>query len=158
MTEIAPETGIQMSDIELLGERRRCDVPIVLAEDSVLLASMICESLKRAGFSNVKRFNNGKEAWEFLHAIRDQENLEAEASLIITDIEMPEMDGHRLTKLVKSDEKLKKLPLIIFSSLINEEMHLKGKQLGADEQLSKPEIKHLVEVIDRLLERTQTHG
>ena len=84
--------------------------------------------------------------------------MESEASLIITDIEMPEMDGHRLTKLVKSDEKLKKLPLIIFSSLINEEMHLKGKQLGADEQLSKPEIKHLVEVIDRLLERTQTHG
>ena len=158
VTEIAPETGIQMSDIELLGERRRCDVPIVLAEDSVLLASMICESLKKAGFSNVKRFNNGKEAWEFLHAIRDQEHMESEASLIITDIEMPEMDGHRLTKLVKSDEKLKKLPLIIFSSLINEEMHLKGKQLGADEQLSKPEIKHLVEVIDRLLERTQTHG
>ena len=155
VTEIAPETGIQMSDIELLGERRRCDVPIILAEDSVLLASMICESLKKAGFTNVKRFNNGKEAWEFLHAIRDQENLLSE---IITDIEMPEMDGHRLTKLVKSDEKLKQLPLIIFSSLINQEMQLKGKQLGADEQLSKPEIKHLVEVIDRLLERTQAHG
>ena len=53
---------------------------------------------------------------------------------------------------------MKKMPVVIFSSLINEEMHLKGKQLGADEQLSKPEIKHLVEVIDRLLERTQTHG
>ncbi len=158
VTEIAPETGIQMSDIDLLGDRKRCDVPIVLAEDSVLLASMICESLKKAGFTNVKRFNNGKEAWEFLHAIREQENLFSEASLIITDIEMPEMDGHRLTKLVKSDENLKKIPLIIFSSLINEEMHLKGKQLGADEQLSKPEIKHLVEVIDRLLERTNAHG
>ena len=48
--------------------------------------------------------------------------------------------------------------MIIFSSLINEEMHLKGKQLGADEQLSKPEIKHLVEVIDHLLERTKIHG
>ena len=158
VTDIAPETGIQMSDIDLLGDRKRCDVPIVLAEDSVLLASMICESLKKAGFTNVKRFNNGKEAWEFLHAIREQENLFSEASLIITDIEMPEMDGHRLTKLVKSDENLKKIPLIIFSSLIDEEMHLKGKQLGADEQLSKPEIKHLVEVIDRLLERTNAHG
>lgn len=155
VTEIAPETGIQMSDIELLGERRRCDVPIVLAEDSVLLASMICESLKRAGFSNVKRFNNGKEAWEFLHAIRDQENLEAEASLIITDIEMPEMDGHRLTKLVKEDEVMKSMPVIIFSSLINEEMWRKGKQLGADEQLSKPEIGRLVEVMDELLLRKE---
>lgn len=158
VTEIAPETGIQMSEIELLGERNRCDVPIVLAEDSILLSSMICDSLNKAGFTNIKRFNNGKEAWEFLQSVRDSENLFSEASLIITDIEMPEMDGHRLTKLVKSDEKLKVLPLIIFSSLINEEMQLKGKQLGADEQLSKPEIKHLVEVIDRLLERTRTHG
>lgn len=158
VTEIAPETGIQMSDIELLGERARCDVPIVLAEDSILLSSMICDSLNKAGFTNIKRFNNGKEAWEFLQSVRDSENLLSEASLIITDIEMPEMDGHRLTKLVKSDEKLKVLPLIIFSSLINQEMQLKGKQLGADEQLSKPEIKHLVEVIDRLLERTKTHG
>ena len=153
VTEIAPETGIQMSDIDLLGIRNRCDVPIILAEDSVLLASMICESLKKAGFTNVKRFNNGKEAWEFLHAIREQEDLFSEASLIITDIEMPEMDGHRLTKLVKDDEKMKRMPIIIFSSLINEEMRIKGKQLGANEQLSKPEIGRLVEVMDELLDR-----
>lgn len=158
VTEIAPETGIQMSDIELLGERNRCNVPIILAEDSILLSSMICDSLNKAGFTNIRRFNNGKEAWEFLQSVRDNENLFSEVSLIITDIEMPEMDGHRLTKLVKSDEKLKVLPLVIFSSLINQEMQLKGKQLGADEQLSKPEIKHLVEVIDRLLERTKAHG
>lgn len=158
VTEIAPETGIQMADIDLLGERNRCDVPIILAEDSILLSSMICDSLNKAGFTSIKRFNNGKEAWEFLYSVRDREDLLSEASLIITDIEMPEMDGHRLTKLVKSDDKLKVLPLIIFSSLINEEMQLKGKQLGADEQLSKPEIKHLVEVIDKLLERTNAHG
>ena len=53
---------------------------------------------------------------------------------------MPEMDGHRLTKLIKDDEHLKKIPVIIFSSLINEQMRQKGKELGADEQLSKPEI------------------
>ena len=158
VTEIAPETGIQMAEIDLLGERNRCDVPIILAEDSILLSSMICDSLNKAGFTSIKRFNNGKEAWEFLYSVRDREDLLSEASLIITDIEMPEMDGHRLTKLVKSDDKLKVLPLIIFSSLINEEMQLKGKQLGADEQLSKPEIKHLVEVIDKLLERTNAHG
>ena len=73
------------------------------------------------------------------------------ASLIITDIEMPKMDGHRLTKLVKSDEKLKQIPLIIFSSLISPEMEIKGREIGADEQLSKPEIGHLVTVMDELL-------
>ena len=63
------------------------------------------------------------------------------------------MDGHHLTKLVKSDKKLKRLPVIIFSSLINEQMEIKGREVGADEQLSKPEIGHLVSVIDGLLER-----
>ena len=66
---------------------------------------------------------------------------------------MPEMDGHRLTKLIKDDEHLKKIPVIIFSSLINEQMRQKGKELGADEQLSKPEIGHLITVMDELLAR-----
>ena len=72
-------------------------------------------------------------------------------SLIITDIEMPQMDGHRLTKLVKDDRILQRIPLVIFSSLITDEMRIKGKELGADEQMSKPEIGHLVYVIDQLL-------
>ena len=74
-------------------------------------------------------------------------------ALIITDIEMPQMDGHRLTKLVKDHPRFQEIPLIIFSSLISEEMRIKGRQLGADEQLTKPEIGHLVDVMDHLLER-----
>ena len=64
------------------------------------------------------------------------------------------MDGHRLTKLVKDDPEMKHIPLVIFSSLISEEMRIKGKQLGADEQLSKPEIGRLVNVMDALLKRS----
>ena len=64
------------------------------------------------------------------------------------------MDGHRLTKLVKSDSELKNIPLIIFSSLVNEEMRRKGEALGADAQLTKPEIGQLVDTIDRLIDRT----
>ena len=70
---------------------------------------------------------------------------------VITDTEMPQMDGHRLTKLIKSDDKLKHLPVIIFSSLVNEEMRRKGESLGADAQLTKPEIGSLVDAIDELL-------
>ncbi|MDE7478540.1 MAG: response regulator, partial [Lachnospiraceae bacterium] len=69
------------------------------------------------------------------------------------DIEMPLMDGHRLTKLVKSDEETKQIPVIIFSSLVNDEMKRKGEDLGADAQLSKPEIGNLVKVIDELLSK-----
>jgi len=124
-----------------------------MAEDSVLLAKLIRDSLNKAGYQNVLKFDNGEEAWEYLRSIRQEEDIYQKASLIITDIEMPRMDGHRLTKLIKDDPDLKKIPVVIFSSLINEEMRIKGKQLGADEQLSKPEIGHLVEVIDELLEK-----
>ena len=61
------------------------------------------------------------------------------------------MDGHRLTKLVKDDNELKQIPVIIFSSLINDEMRRKGESLGADAQLTKPEIGKLVEAIDGLV-------
>ena len=72
---------------------------------------------------------------------------------IITDIEMPLMDGHRLTKLIKSDKETQHIPVVIFSSLVNEEMKKKGEALGADAQLSKPEIVELVHVIDDLVKK-----
>ena len=153
VAEIAPETSIQVDEIDRLGERIPRDNRIILAEDSILLTKMIKDSLFRAGYSNLMNFNNGKEAWDYLSSIRNEPDFYKRAALLITDIEMPEMDGHRLTKLVKDDEKMKRMPIIIFSSLINEEMRIKGKQLGANEQLSKPEIGRLVEVMDELLDR-----
>ena len=154
VAEIAPETTIQMSEIDQLGERKRSDAVILVAEDSVLLSKMIEEALHKSGYVNTRMFPDGSKLWEFLNSLRGRDNLDDEAALIITDIEMPQMDGHRLTKLVKDDKDFKHLPLIIFSSLITEEMRRKGKELGADEQMSKPEIGHLVRVIDHLLEET----
>lgn len=153
VAEIAPETGIQMDEIDKLGPRMESETQILLAEDSILLTKMIKDSLIKAGYINIKNFNNGKEAWDYLCSIKGDPEFDQKASLLITDIEMPEMDGHRLTKLVKDDKDMKQIPIIIFSSLINQEMQIKGKQLGADEQLSKPEIGHLVEVMDTLLAR-----
>ena len=83
--------------------------------------------------------------------IRDSGTLDQHVRCIITDIEMPEMDGHRLTKLVKSDDATKDIPIIIFSSLVNDDMKRKGEALGADAQLSKPEIGNLVRIVDELV-------
>lgn len=152
VAEIAPETTIQMKEVEDLGYRNRNDKPIWIAEDSVLLSRMIQEALSKAGYENLRAFPNGAELWDALQKAREASNLFEQVALIITDIEMPQMDGHRLTKLVKTDAVLQRIPLIIFSSLITPEMYIKGKQLGADEQLSKPEIGHLIGVIDHLLE------
>ena len=64
---------------------------------------------------------------------------------------MPKMDGHRLTKLIKDNPNMKDVPVVIFSSLVNDEMKRKGESLGADAQLSKPEIGMLVQTIDKIL-------
>ncbi len=155
VAEIAPETTIQISEVEQMGDRPLCNCPLVIAEDSILLQKMIDDSLERAGFMDVKNFSNGQEAWNYLKGLRNDSDLYDKVNLIITDIEMPEMDGHRLTKLVKDDPRLKHIPVVIFSSLIDDQMRIKGEALGADEQLTKPEIGHLVHVIDSLLERFQ---
>lgn len=153
VTDISPETGLKVSDIKMLGDRQRCDDPILMAEDSPLLSQLIHDSLVTAGYTNIIQTTNGDEAWKKLMSYKAQGNIENKVRCIITDIEMPIMDGHRLTKLVKSDEKLQQIPIIIFSSLVNDEMRAKGKALGADYQLSKPEIGSLVQVIDKLLGR-----
>ena len=159
VAEIAPETSIQIEEIDTLGPRSRNDQPIWVAEDSVLLSKMIADSLRKANYINLHMFPNGLELWEALAALPAEGDLEKDVALIITDIEMPQMDGHRLTKLVKDHARFKQVPLVIFSSLISEEMRTKGRELGADEQLTKPEIGHLVDVMDHLLERfDRQHG
>lgn len=151
--DIAPQSTIQLEEVEKLKNRRECTLPIWIAEDSVLLSKIIEEALTTAGYGNIRPFPNGQELWDALGQAKQEGDPEDQVSLIITDLEMPQMDGHRLTKLIKTDSTLQKIPVVIFSSLISREMWVKGKEVGADEQLSKPEIGHLVEVIDRLLEK-----
>lgn len=155
VAEISPQTGIQYSDLEQLGDRKRSDKPILVVEDSMLLSKMIVESLHRSGYANTTKTDNGQEAWDFLtEAKTSGDPIDNHVACIISDIEMPLMDGHRLTKLVKEDPTLKHIPLILFSSLINEEMKIKGAQLGANAQISKPEIANLVSLIDKLIAAT----
>ena len=155
VAEIAPETSIQISEVEALGARDRNSSPIWVAEDSILLSRMIRESLERAGYGNVRMFPNGAELWAALESSKAIGMVDEQVALIITDLEMPQMDGHRLTKLIKSDRELQHIPVVIFSSLITEDMRRKGREVGADEQLSKPEIGHLIGILDELLERSR---
>ena len=151
VTDINPETGLKTSEILELGDRTRSDVGILIAEDSVLLNKLIVDSLKKAGYTNLITTQNGQEAYDIVQDCKENGNLDEHVQLIITEIEMPLMDGHRLTKLVKNDPATENIPIIIFSSLVNEEMRKKGEALGADAQLSKPEIGNLVRTVDSLV-------
>jgi len=151
VTDINPETGLKLADIDELGERHRIDVPILIAEDSPLLNKLIVDSLHKAGYVNLIHTENGQQAYDVIQECKKEGTLKDHVQCIITDIEMPIMDGHRLTKLVKSDEETKDIPVVIFSSLVNEDMKRKGEALGANAQLSKPEIGNLVRVVDELV-------
>lgn len=151
VSDINPDTGLKISDIDALGERQRSSVPILIAEDSMLLNKLIVDSLKKAGYVNLISTENGQEAYDIIQQCKAAGTLRDHVQCIITDIEMPLMDGHRLTKLVKTDDETKEIPVIIFSSLVNDEMRRKGEALGADAQLSKPEIGNLVLTVDNLI-------
>ena len=153
VTDISPETGLKVSDIDAYidANRDRSDNPILIAEDSPLLSKLITDCLKKSGYTKQIVTMNGQEAWDKICEFKKAGTLYKKVHCIITDIEMPLMDGHRLTKLAKEDEEIKKIPVVIFSSLVNEEMRRKGEELGADAQLTKPEIGNLVRVIDGLV-------
>ncbi len=154
VTDISPETGLKVEEIRELGERERNDIPILMAEDSALLNKLISDSLKEAGYVNLIDCVNGQDAWDYIEQAANEGNVTDKVKVVITDIEMPIMDGHRLTKLIKSNDSTKNIPVVIFSSLVNEEMRRKGEQLGANAQLSKPEIGNLVRIIDQLVEES----
>jgi len=150
VVEINPETGINIQQVQKLGKRERSNKKLVVAEDSPLLRKLLQDTLKEAGFINVEFFENGSDALQYLESlVLEGKKVEEEIQLIITDIEMPQMDGHHLTKRIKNNSALAKLPVIIFSSLITDDLRHKGQMVGADAQVSKPEIAELVLLIDQ---------
>jgi len=156
VSDINPETGLKVSDMDNYEECDRSQSPVLIAEDSALLSKLICECLRKAGYTNLIVNMNGQEAWDKLCEMNAAGTALKDVHCVITDIEMPLMDGHRLTKLIKSDDTLKNLPVIIFSSLINDEIRKKGDSLGADAQLTKPEIGKLIAVVDELVAKYES--
>ncbi|MGM7636009.1 chemotaxis protein [Bacillus sp. Hm123] len=149
--DINPESGIHVGQLKQLGARERSTKSIVAAEDSPLLRKLLHDTLSEAGYENVEFFENGKLAFDYLESIAAESDITQKVQLVITDIEMPQMDGHHLTRRVKEHPALKQLPVIIFSSLITEDLRHKGDGVGANAQVSKPEIAELVKNIDRLV-------
>ncbi len=153
LLEINPDSGVKISDVKKLGPRERSLKKIVIAEDSAMLRKMLHDTLSEAGFENLEFFENGQDAISYLeHLAENPQEFPGAVQLVITDIEMPQMDGHHLTKRIKEHPVLSGLPVIIFSSLITNELRHKGNVVGADAQISKPEIAQLVLKIDELID------
>lgn len=151
--DINPNTGINMDRIKDIVVKDRSKIKIALADDSPMIRKVLLDTLTRAGFTKLKFFDDGMETLDYLLMLVEKkgEKFMDDIDLLITDIEMPQLDGHSLTRRVKEHRILKSLPVIIFSSLITGDLLHKGEAVGADAQMSKPEIENLVKLIDEIL-------
>lgn len=122
---------------------------ILVVDDSVFIRNAIASNLRAAGY-RAEEAINGEEAWSMISEKLASNTFDFD--VIITDIEMPRMDGLHLTSLIRSNEKLREVPLFIFSSLASEDNIRKWKSLGADGILTKPDMPNLVAIIGEVLE------
>lgn len=155
--EINPDSGMRPdsgNDQQIVENgNERSSKTILIAEDSNYILKIIVKKLEAAGYK-VHTASDGQIAWDHLSSIINDKNFQTindHITLVISDIEMPQMDGLHLIKNIKTHDKLKTLPCIVFSSLINREMSLKCKSIGADAEISKPELERLVELVDSIL-------
>jgi two-component system chemotaxis response regulator CheV len=136
-------THFQADSIEI-DEADAHNFHLLVVDDSVALRNLIRDTLAKAGY-NVTTASNGKEAWACLQGLKNQAQeagvpITEKLHVVISDIEMPEMDGHTLTKHIRADSGLQKLPVVLFSSIITDALRHKGTSVGADDQISKPDL------------------
>jgi two-component system, chemotaxis family, chemotaxis protein CheV len=160
IADLNPELAIKESSSD--ENEALLDVPdrpikILHADDSSVIRNTVRRRLEEAGQFTVQSATNGDEAWLQLEDIKkiSQEkgcSISEFVDVVLTDIEMPGMDGYHLCKKIKDDPELKTMPVVLFSSLITEKLIHKGESVGADGQFSKPDLT-LIGHIKRLVNK-----
>lgn len=152
---------IKEETAKLSCQNSREEVKVFFAEDSNTIRNNVVRILKKAGYSNIKSFEDGQQAFDALTELRDQTDTNGLDDthlphVLISDIEMPQMDGLSLCKRIKDDSKLEQIVVIMFSSLVSKQMSFKCKSVGADDSISKPEMDNLVTMLDKLCLKGKT--
>lgn len=116
---------------------------VLHADDSALIRKTTKHFLEEQNEFMVTSVTDGTEAWDYLERIKKEANEQNVAitdllDVVLSDIEMPRMDGYHLCQKIKSDQMFKVLPVVLFSSLITDKLRHKGHSVGADAQFSKP--------------------
>ncbi|MBF0321147.1 MAG: chemotaxis protein CheV [Nitrospirae bacterium] len=133
------------------------DYMALVAEDSPTIRLMLKKNLELANFrTNI--VNTGEDALNWLKKTQEQAAKEGKGigdfvDIVIADIEMPKLDGFTLTKRIKEDKALQKLPVILYSSIITDDLIHKGKSVGADCQVCKPDMDKMAEFAIQLIEK-----
>ena len=150
------EAGLHDEVMHSQAPQTRQAMKLMLAEDSSLIRAGIERVLKTADYSNMQVFVDGEDCYKKIIQLKAEaaeagESILNYLNLLITDIEMPKMDGLTLCRRIKEDPILKEIKVVLFSSLINEQMATKCDSVGADGYATKPQIPYLVQMMDRIL-------
>jgi two-component system chemotaxis response regulator CheV len=132
-------------------------IKVLHADDSNVIRHNVKLRLEEKKNFTVQSVINGDDAWKYLldakeNAHKQGYNLDTLIDVVLTDIEMPGMDGYHLCKKIKEDQELKSIPVILFSSLITEKLAHKGEAVGADGQFAKPDL-NLIRFMKELVEK-----
>ncbi len=157
VTEILPGNQAQFAvdgdQTHPLFEARK-NLTIFLAEDSNVIRARVEQELAQSNYTGLVSFANGELCYNKIVEMNEaakagdhpiKENLAA----IISDIEMPSMDGLTLCRNIKEELMIKDIPVIMFSSLINDQIAQKCRDVGADDFISKPQFAELVNLLDK---------
>ncbi len=128
--------------------------PVVFADDSPIIRSMLDAALRQTGYERRRGFGDGQETWNYLEGLartHTPESVREVVAAVISDIEMPRMDGFSLTRRIRENPVLKDLPVVLFSSLVSPDNEKKGMQVGATAQISKPRWEDLAETLLKVL-------
>jgi two-component system chemotaxis response regulator CheV len=145
-------------DTEGLRDKELEHIKIILAEDSTFIRGSLVNKLRESGIDVVKSFDNGEDAFKYVNSLKEKadnagKNVCDYIDVIVTDIEMPRMDGLTLCKAVKEELGIRNLPVAAFSSLITPQMISKCESVGIDSYASKPDISGLKKIILECLDK-----
>lgn len=131
----------------------RASKRVILAEDSPFMRSLMHRVFITSGYAGIEVFPDGQSAWEAIQASTRAAGGPGGKPIdaVISDIEMPRMDGLHLCKRIKETPELKNIPVVLFSSLISQDNLKKGQQVGATVQIPKPELEEMVRLVDKVV-------
>ncbi|MDX1964932.1 MAG: chemotaxis protein [Pirellulales bacterium] len=122
---------------------------VLVADDSHTVRSALAATLRNSGYRDIICFEHGRLAWEWIQkTFQEKGDVRQVADILVSDVEMPAMDGLHLTRNIKEHPQLRELPVVLYSSILTPDNHKKGKSVGADAQITKPELARVVELAD----------